>query len=353
MLAHDLLDDLDRRADAALLPLYLVVGDETFLAEEVVRKLQKTARIGGIEGFNEDRFTAGESHVDAVLGAAKSMPMMAKRRFVLVRSVERWESKAEDGEEAAAPKGRTKAEGPMDRLASYAADPSPACVLVLVATKLHGGRKIVTMAKKAGFIVQCEALRRGEATPWVMARAKRLGHGIDRRAAEHLAELVGNDLGSLADAVERMSLFVGPEAAITEDAVATMIAPVKSATVWSLIDSICARDLPKTMRLLGDMELGRGAELMTLGAIALSVRKLVNLADRLASGEAPQPAAEAAGFPGFKAREMAQTVRSLPKGTLTRWLELLAETDVALKGGARRGSRAVLEGMIVTMCAAK
>ncbi len=154
-----------------------------------------------------------------------------------------------------------------------------------------------------------------------------------------------------AVAVERLGLYVGEGAPIGEDAVVEMIAPVRTSATWFLNDAICARDLGKAMRVLGEMELGRGAELLTLGAIASSIRKLVHFADELYRGGNPQAAAEAAGIPPFKARETQQAIRSLPKGTLERWLELCAETDVALKGGERRGGRSILEGMIVTMCA--
>ncbi|NUP09327.1 MAG: DNA polymerase III subunit delta [Polyangiaceae bacterium] len=345
-----MLDELEARGEEALRPIFLVTGEEGFLVDEVVRKLQKVCSIGGLAGFNEDRFMAGEAHVDTVLASARSVPMMAKRRFVLVRSVERWESRSDDGEGATSK--ASKAASALDRLAAYAADPAPTAVLVLVASKLHAQRKIVTAAKKGGFIVQCDPLKRGEPAPWLMARAKRVGNPLPRDVAEHIADLVGSDLGALADALERLSLFVGPGATITEDAVSAMIAPVRNAAMWTLTDAICARDLVKTLRVMGELEIGRGAELPTLGAIASSVRKMVHFADHIAAGNNAQAAAEAAGLPPFKARDMERAFKNLPKGTLGRWMELCAQTDVDLKGGARRGSKAVLEGMILSMCAA-
>ena len=153
MLADELLSALDDRAEAALKPVFVVVGEESFLIDEVVRRLQTVTHTGGIHGFNDDRYVAGEAHVDTVLGAAKSVPMMAKRRFVLVRSLERWEARAGDEGGAPEPKKGAKGESPLDRLAAYAADPSPLCVLVLTANKLHAQRRLMTAAKKGGFLV--------------------------------------------------------------------------------------------------------------------------------------------------------------------------------------------------------
>src|SRR5580704_12574127 len=79
-----------------LLPLYLVVGEERFLRDQVVAEIRAAALGSGVPAFNEDKFQAGEVDVEKVIGAARTVPMMAPRRFVLVRGLERWDS-ARDG----------------------------------------------------------------------------------------------------------------------------------------------------------------------------------------------------------------------------------------------------------------
>ena len=93
-------DEAIQRARAGdLLPVWLVVGEERFLVDQVVAALRDAAVGTGPAGFNEDRFTAGEGDVDRVLSAARMVPMMAKRRLVLVRSLERWD-KATAGDDS-------------------------------------------------------------------------------------------------------------------------------------------------------------------------------------------------------------------------------------------------------------
>ena len=74
-----------------LLPVYLVVGEEQLLRDKVVAAVRAAALGNGVPAFNEDKFTAGEVSVDKVIAAAQTVPMMAPRRFVLVRGVERWD----------------------------------------------------------------------------------------------------------------------------------------------------------------------------------------------------------------------------------------------------------------------
>ena len=63
-----------------LLPLYLVAGEERLLRDEVVAALRAAALAGGVAAFNEDKFTAGEVDVDAVISAARTAALVIKAK---------------------------------------------------------------------------------------------------------------------------------------------------------------------------------------------------------------------------------------------------------------------------------
>ena len=155
-------------AAGKLRPVYLVLGEERLLVDRAVQALRDAAGKGGIAGFNEDKFTAGEAQIGAILGACKMLPMMAPRRFVLVRGLDRWEKKEADDDAPPKPTARGRRRGPS-RARSTSSPTTPrtrrsTTVLVLVSPKLHGQRRLVTAAKKGGFLVSCEPLSR-EALP--------------------------------------------------------------------------------------------------------------------------------------------------------------------------------------------
>src|SRR5262245_12228846 len=91
----------EARADE-LRPVYLVLGEERLLVDRAVTAIREATARGGVAGFNEDKFTAGEATASLAINAAKMLPMMAKRRFVLVRGLDRWEKKADEADDAPA-----------------------------------------------------------------------------------------------------------------------------------------------------------------------------------------------------------------------------------------------------------
>ncbi len=348
---------LGEATSGKLRPVYLVLGEERFLVDRVVGALREAAQKGGIAGFNEDKFTAGEAPIANIVGACRMLPMMAKRRFVLVRGLERWEKKASE-EDDEAPAARETSGGkkgkvelsPLDELADLAKEPPDTTVLVLVGQKLHAQRRIVTAAKKGGFIVNCDELSRKALPGFITDVAKEKGHTIAANVADLLAEIAGPELGYVVDSIERLSLFVGPGKPIGEDAVAAIVTRVRESSVWELIDALGRRRVAVALATLADVYDPRDGGLRLLGAISWSVRQLVKFESALRAGADAGEAAQRAGVAPFKAQEIARTVRSVPEGTFAGWLGLLARADLELKS-SRRPAQAVLEAMLIDMCA--
>lgn len=323
-----------------LLPLYLVVGEERLLRDLVVDALRAASLAGGVAAFNEDRFTAGEADVEAVIAAARTVPMMAPRRFVLLRNIDRWDSKETES-------------APFDRVAEYAAAPVDTTCMVLVASKIDGRRKLALAARKQGFLVACEPLDDRALPGWIADRCSGKGHPIDRDAAELLAALAGPSLSSVDDALERLSLYAGPGAPIGEDAIAACVARVRTADTWALVDAVGARDLGRALRTLADAYDPRERGLPLLGAMAWSIRQLAKYQAAVSSGVPAQDAARQVGaFQPNRARELAAKARAVTAKEVERWLLVLGETDLALKS-SRRPADAVLEDMLTRLCRAE
>jgi DNA polymerase-3 subunit delta len=331
---------IDQAKKGHLLPLYVVAGEERLLRDEVVRELRAASLSGGVAAFNEDKFTAGEALVDAIVAAARTVPMMAPRRFVLVRGAERWDS-SDSAAEA------------FDRLTEYAAAPVDSTCLVIVGSKIDGRRKLMSVAKKQGFLVLCEPLDARSLPGWITERCASKGHAIDRDVAELLGALAGPELSSVDDAIERLSLYAGVGAPIDEDAVGACVARVRTADTWALVDAVGARDLGRALRTLADAYDPRERGLPLLGALAWSIRQLARYQAAIESGASQDDAARTAGvFQPYRARELANKARAVRSKEVERWMLVLAETDLALKS-SRRNADAILEEMLTRLCRAE
>jgi DNA polymerase-3 subunit delta len=335
---------LAEAAKGELRPVYLVAGEEPYLASGVVAALKAACMKGGITGLNEDQYQAGEVEIDRVLADARTVPMMAKRRFVLVRGLERWEPKAGGKNE-----GKVTDKDPFEKLLDYAKAPSSSTVLVLLGG-IDKRRKLYTQARADGFLVACEPLARGDLPRWIERRVAGRGCKISASVADLLAELTGPELSPVADAVERLCLYVGDSSEIIEESVATCIVRLRAASVWELVAAVGRRDAGAALAALADVYDPQDRGLRLLGVLAWSTRQLLRFDSALRGGASPDQAAVAAGAPPFKARELSQQLKALPRADLERWPELLARLDLELKGATRRPPQSVLESAILKLC---
>jgi DNA polymerase-3 subunit delta len=330
-----------------LRPIYVVIGEEQVLRDEVVAAIRAAALGSGIAAFNEDKFTAGEVDVEKVIGAARTAPMMAPRRYVLVRSIDRWDSANPDAD--VDDKRDDRKMSALDRITEYAAAPIDSTCMVLTGTKIDGRRKLSAIAKKEGFVVTCDSLGRRELPEWIMERCESRGNSIDPTVADLLAEIAGPSLASVSDAVERLALFSGAGNEITEDAVTACVARVRTQDTWAVVGAVGERDLKKALVALSDAYDPRDRGLPLLGALAWSIRQLAKFQLAQRAGASMDEAAKRAGvYQPFRARELAQRAKQFQGKELERWLSVLAETDLALKS-SRRPADAILEEMLTRL----
>src|SRR5262249_13469349 len=160
---------------------------------------------------------------------------------------------------------------PLDLLAQYADSPTASTCLLLTATKLDGRRKLVALARKAGWLVACDPLPRAALPSWIAREARARGHGIGNDVAELLAGLSGPELPHVVDAIERAGLYVGAGQPITEAAIAACVVRMREATVWELLAAVGRRDLGAALRALADVYDPRDRGLRLLGVLAWSV----------------------------------------------------------------------------------
>lgn len=328
------IDEVIREARAGRFrPVHVLTGTERFLIERAVRLL-KVASVGeGPRGFNDDVFHGKGVKAQAVISAARTMPMMASARFVLVRDVE----------------DLVAAE--LDQLATYVGDPSPSTCLVITAEKLDGRTRFAKVAQKSGALTDTRELKGVALRDFALRETKERGHALASDAADALVDAIGADLSALDDAIERVSLYVGAGKPIALESVEACITRVRVDTVWSLVDSVAARDgrmaIQATRSLLADRE----PPLKILALLARQLRMVGKMRDALAQGLRGPDATKYAGAPPFKARDLEASAKRFNADELAAAFRVLAETDLALKG-SRVPPEVTLEAAVLALCGA-
>lgn len=313
-------------------PVYVLVGTERLLIERAVDAARRAVDSMGAPGFNVEVFDGKGLEAARVMSASRTLPMMADLRFVLLRHVD-----------AMTPTEQT-------HLAQYLDDPCDSTCLVLTATKLDGRSKLAKTAKSKGYLIEVKPLRGRELREFVRAEAAAREHNIAPQAIEALLEAVGDDLGAIDDAMERLSLFVGAGQRIDAEAVRMCVTRIRVESIWSLVDAIGLKDRRKGVAAAQSLLDDREPPLRLLAMVARQLRIVARMREALSEGMRPQEAAKRAGAPPFKATDLTDSARRFTAESLGRAFALIAETDRALKS-SKRPSDVILQQAVLELCA--
>ena len=291
---------------AELDPVYLVLGDDEHEKAELAAEFAEAVD-EGLRAFNVERFYGGESSLGSLLDAARTLPMMAPRRLVVLLRAER----------ALQPKRESAAATQdLEALEAYLEAPSPQTTLVVVAGALDERRRLTKRLLARATIVRCGTLEDiADAQRWIRARIQAADKTMAPEAVQELAERIGPDIGRLRGEVERLLLFAGDQSVISVADMREVAGPAGAHDDWAVARAIERGQTAVALRELG-LALEAGAvPYMVLGQLAWVVRA------RLAGARVPAA------------------------------VEAVFRTDLALKSSGGE-PRVLLERLVVELCAA-
>jgi len=325
--------DVTKRASKGSLdPVYVLVGAERLLIERTVDAIRRAVDSMGAPGFNVEIFDGKGLEAGRVTSAARTLPMMADMRLVLLRNVD-----------AMTPTEQTK-------LAEYLDDPSESTCFVATASKLDGRAKLSKTAKKKGYLIEASSLRGASLRKFVREEATVREHAIAPQAIEALLDAVGDDLAAIDDAMERVSLFVGAGQRIDADAVMRCVTRIRVETIWTLVDAIGLKDRRKGIAAAQSLLDDREPPLRLLAMVARQLRIVARMREALSEGLRPQDAAKRAGAPPFKAGDLTESARRFTSDSLGQAFTLIARTDRALKS-SKLPPDVILQDAVLELCA--
>lgn len=242
-------------------PLYLLEGDDLQSRHDLALEFANLVD-EGLQAFNVASFYANEATnaagrdqlIGALLSTARTLPMMADKRVVIVHEAERLlapkRAKDDDdqGELDVAKKAKRGAT-PAEELEAYVGKPEPMTTLVFVAGSLDANRRIVKLLRKHADVVDCGSLESPrDAAMWIQKRLEKDELTIEPKALSLLLQTTGLSLGRIRAEVEKLVLYAAGESVITPAHVKDLVIPEnESEGVFALIEAVRNSNAPRAL----------------------------------------------------------------------------------------------------------
>ena len=296
-------------------PVYLLLGEDDVEKAALAHEFEGLVE-EGLRAFNVERIHAGDwttgdrlaAGIAGLVAAARTLPMMAPRRVVLLLQADTVLVPRRESEAA------TRA---LDELERLITSPPADATLVIVTGSVDRRSRVFKLLAKHAVLVECGVLETvADAERWIRNRMATAGASIAPAGARLLADRCGPDVKRLRNDVERLLLYTLGQKTIELDDVKEVVGPAALQDDWAMTNAIEAGDGRTALRQLALMlDAGLAPEKL-LGQLGWVVR---------------------AKFP------------QIAPGRLRKSVEAVFRTDVDLKRTAG-DPRVLLERLVVELC---
>ncbi len=302
----------------ALLPAYLINGEDDLKRETVLKRLRaRIAKLGDID-FNSDAFDGETALGGDIVSACNTMPFASDVRLVVVTSAD------------------VLKKADAEALVDYLAQPSETTVLCLVARKLAKNTRlykaVASIGKRA--VIDCAPVKKYELARNVRGMAVTHGVTLDDAAAQRLVDLVGENTVRIDAELRKLALAHGSNARpIGVGEVDSMVARTAEVKPWEFTDAFAARDIAACVRLLGKME--SASPYALIGMCVTRIRELIAAHALAARGQSgTKPLVTHLKVPEWRVKNHVNWARRWKAAELRAALSSARDCERAMKTGA-------------------
>lgn len=251
----------------ALLPAYLIAGEDELKRETVLKRLHARLEKLGDLSFNSETFSGAVCSAEEIITAANTLPFASEVRLVEVNDVEKLK----------------KADSEV--LIAYLKEPCPTTVLALVGQKVPKNTRLykAVAALDKTAVIDCAPFARKDMGKVVRSMA--VGHGITftEGAAAALLDSVGTNTVTLDTEIRKLALSHRGTDPVNENEVLSMVARTAEVKPWEFVDAFSGRNAQRCVHLLNRMESVSPYALLAMCVTRL--RELISVKALIARGE--------------------------------------------------------------------
>lgn len=306
-------------------PIYVLYGPESFQAEEFMALARREMVDPAFSDLNVSLYDCTETPLQEILQDAETLPFMGEHRLVIARQAYFLTGS----------KPPAKIESNPDSLLSYMQNPPDYSSLILYtdSEKLDERKKLVKSLQQTAKMIPFPLMKDVDLYGWVERRAEKHQTRILREQAVKLVERVGSELHLLDKELEKLAVYVGAGAAITDQSIERLSTRTLEQDVFALIEQVASGRLDKAMRMMYDCMKTGEEPIKLLALFARQFRLLLHVKQWSPRGYSQQQLAGMLKIHPYAVKKAMEQARHFTESSLKKLLGILAEEDYRIKSG--------------------
>lgn len=322
--------------------VYFIYGTETYLKEKYVNLMASKIVPKGGEFFNLHRFEGKDSDADTIAQAVEALPVCCERTCVIVRD---WNAE-------------TVSAGENKKLKELLADLPATNVLIFWADtievlpkKSSKWKTFIGNIGKYGNTLELGERTQASLIKLICDGAAKRGCVLEKTTASYFIDVVGSDLQTLYQELDKLCFFVR-SGEITREAVDAVAVRDINSNAFELARALLRKEYEKAHRILDELFAQKEEPISILFALSSSFIDMYRVKTASVSGGGTEQLIAVFDYRGkeFRLKNAARDGGRLSVDQLRNSLDALYRADLLLKG-SRTDKRLILEETMVKLMA--
>ena len=296
--------------------LYLFFGEETFIKDTYLERMQKLIPDDEFGDFNRIFMEDKEVTPDRTDDALDSFPMMAEKKLVVIKNSGIFKSAPEETKEYW-----------QEKLKNL-----PDFVTLIFDEKDVDKRSVLYKAvSKYGLCAEFSFMKDYEITPWVVREAQKCGKKISKDCAELLISMCDPGLQNVKNELDKLCSYCGDE--IYKSDIEKVVSKPLSIVVFEITDAIMAKNADKAISVIMRLKENKESAFNILYLLSAAFDKMLLCKLMLAEGAAYDAISSRLKLAPFIMRKYADGAKGFSEEFLEERVCKTAEYDLAVKQG--------------------
>jgi len=316
--------------EGRLFPIYLIYGPELYLIRMLVEKIKEVYHAE--TEAETDRFSAKGLNAISVVDSLKTLPMWTRGKLVIIGEADKLSAKSKE------------------IFIEYASSPSESAVLIFTSEKFDGRSKLYKAISKNGAVTQIATVYENKMPFWISRECKSKGYNISQEAAHFMTELVGTNLSTMSEAVEKIILYIGSKKKMIDlKDVETVLSDTSQKSIFDLVNAVGSKDISRAGDRLINLLRNNESPVVIVNMLARHWRILLKSKELLKRrGMDERTLAKELGVHPFFVKEYISQSKGFSAKSIVRGIKEIWKTDVAVKS-SKLSRDTILHNLIINL----
>lgn len=218
--------------------IYLFYGKEKYIKNTYLDRATKIALNSGEKSMNYDYFVSSSMDIHKIVDSLETLPFFADKRVVVIREYGFFKAKQ-----------AKKTEILLEALKNI---PSTT-ILFIIEEDIDKRAKLYKTINKLGKVVEFKSLDEGELIKYIARELGKYHKKIDRMTAKYFIEVVGYDLSSIRNELNKLISYEEEHDIITKEAIDTICTKSVENKIFELVDCMGTSRRDRALKLYHDL----------------------------------------------------------------------------------------------------